>query len=148
MLNFNEILKQDVKVQAKFLVNEKSSFAVSAISSVDEIVYEERTRKAADEYHQDIPFETFSFKAQGYVLPADPAEQTTSPLLTVEVRGVVRHNDDALDTWSSIVKLCQKAPKCVVKGNSLPVLIIAPAFVPVALDSDIDAVAYLSGIAI
>lgn len=148
MLNFNDILKQDVKIQAKFLVNEKCSFAVAAISSAEEIAYEERTRKALDEYHSDIPYEAFSFKVQGHVLPADPAEQTISPLLTVEVRGVVRHNDDALNTWASIVKLCQKAQKCVVKGNSLPVLIIAPAFVPVALDSDIDAVAYLSGIAI
>lgn len=148
MLNFKEILKQDVKVQAKFLVNEKCSFAVSAVSGADEIVYEERTRKAADEYHNDVPYEAFSFKVQGHVLPADPAEQTISPLLTVEVRGVVRHNDDALDTWATVVKLCQKAQKAVIKGNSLPVLIIAPAFVPVALDSDIDAVAYLSGIAI
>lgn len=148
MINFNEILKQDVKVQAKFVVNEKSSFAVSAISSAEEIIYEERTRKAIDEHHDDTPYEAFSFKIQGHVLPADPDEQTISPLLTVEVRGVVRHNDDALNTWASIVKLCQKAPKCVVKGNSLPVLIIAPAFVPVALDSEIDAVAYLSGVAI
>lgn len=148
MMNFNEILKQDVKVQAKFVLNENCGFAVSALSDVKEIVYEDKTRKAVDEYHQDTPYEAFSFKVQGYVLPADLDEQTISPLMTVEVRGVVRHNDDALDAWSTIVKLCQRAPKAVVKGNSLPVLIIAPAFVPVALDSEIDAVAYLSGIAI
>lgn len=147
MKNWNEIKDMDLKVQAKFTINTPVSFALVGVDEQERISYEQKERKPADSYGDPVPYEVFGFNIYGFILPSDPNEQTMSARMTVNVRGVVKNNDDALDVWASVIKMAQKSGLDVlIKGQRYPVLRLCPSFVPISLGAENDAVVYLSGV--